>query len=386
MVRVTLHSQSVAFGWTLGCLLASLPGQELPKSTESKSFDVDEFFARSVVVDGTVNYYSTQTGSGIGQPDFNRDKRGLSVKAATGIDLGAINIRAERGLDSQLKLIESGGFKGAMLIRTAKDIDRALAEKKYGILFYVQKHYPLEGGVTALQRWYDKGLRVFQPQYNSRDGNQSPGERLGGGKDQKGGLTPLGRKVVAECFRLGIVVDLSHCNVQTTLETCAMARQRGVPVTANHTAARAVKDQDGKYIARYWRNATDREMLAIKATGGVVAVMGYGPYVRGPYQKLRLAPPPRSIPKATIDDYVAHLVHMVELIGPGHVGLSTDGYLDGSMAYNRTADGVLDSPRRWKAVIERMHAKGYSEADLQKIVGLNFLRVYRQVLKAKKTG
>ena len=60
------------------------------------------------------------------------------------------------------------------------------------------------------------------------------------------------------------------------------------------------------------------------------------------------------------------------------MGLCTDGYLDGTMAYDRTADGILDSPRRWKAAIQRLHDKGYSESDLQKIMGLNFLRTYRK--------
>jgi membrane dipeptidase len=78
---------------------------------------------------------------------------------------------------------------------------------------------------------------------------------------------------------------------------------------------------------------------------------------------------------------VAHVEYIVQLIGIDHVGLCTDGYLDGTMAHNRKADGVLDSPRRWKEVIIRLHQKGYSEEDLKKIMGLNFLRVYRQVLR-----
>ncbi len=122
-------------------------------------------------------------------------------------------------------------------------------------------------------------------------------------------------------------------------------------------------------------------MIAVKETGGVVGVMGYGPYLRGPYQQLRMTGPPPNIPRATVDDYVTHLNYMVKLIGVDHVGLCTDGYLDGTMAHSRKADGVLDSPRRWKVVIQRLHDIGYSEADLQKIMGLNFLRVYRRVFK-----
>jgi membrane dipeptidase len=180
---------------------------------------------------------------------------------------------------------------------------------------------------------------------------------------------------------LGIVVDLAHCNTQTTKDAAAIAGQYKTPITANHVGARNAKTKDGRWLARYARNATDEKLLAVSKSGGVVGVMGYGPYLRGPYQQLRMQPPEENITRATIDDFVIHVDYMVKLIGIDHVGLSTDGYLDGTMAHNRKADGILDSPRRWKEVITRLHDKGYIEQDLKKIMGLNFLRVYRQVLK-----
>ena len=83
----------------------------------------------------------------------------------------------------------------------------------------------------------------------------------------------------------------------------------------------------------------------------------------------------------TIDDFVAHVDYIAKLIGVDHVGFSTDGYLDGTMALSRRGDGVLDSPRRWMEAVKRLHSLGYSEDELKKIMGLNFLRVYRKVLK-----
>ena len=97
---------------------------------EEDGFDAEALFARSIVIDGTVNYYSTISGSGIGQPDFTRDKLGRTVKQATGIDVGGINLSSERSLDSQLSALTSGRFKGAMLIRSAADIHRAVARKR----------------------------------------------------------------------------------------------------------------------------------------------------------------------------------------------------------------------------------------------------------------
>lgn len=370
--------------------VAALAGVAACQSDEA-TWDVEALFARSVVIDGNVNYYSTISGSGIGCPDFDKDKDGRrSVKEVTGINIGAITLSSLRSLEAQLSSLEgrqlrSGArrpptFKGALLIRKAADLDRAIKEKKYGILFYTQTHFRLEGSVKPLQSYYDKGLRIFQLQYGGRDPNQGPLEKLGGGTDQKGGLTPLGVKVVHELIRLGMVVDLSHCNEETKLDTCKIAKAKGVPVTANHTAARNVKTADGKFLAHYARNITEKAAKAIADTGGVVAVMAYTGYLSGPYQTLRYSPPTRNVRPSTVDDYVAHIHYLVQLIGVDHVGLSTDGYLDGTMAHKRKADGILDSPRRWKVVIHKLHDLGYKDEDLQKIMGLNFLRVYRKVL------
>jgi membrane dipeptidase len=357
-------------------------GNQKQVDSTSVSFDVDELFRRSIVIDGTVNYYSTATGSGIGQPDFSSDNQGRTVKQATGIDIGGITLSRLESLQAQAASLMTGRYKGALLIRSAADIDEAVRTRQYGIMFYAQQHYPLNGTVENIEHWYDEGLRIMQLQYSARDANQEPEERLGGGPTQEGGLTQLGEKVVQELIRLGIVVDLAHCNTQTTIDTAKIAKQHNVPITANHVGARNVKSKDGRWLARYARNATDEKMLAVKNTGGVVGVMGYGPYLRGPYQELRMQPPEENIAHATVDDFVTHVEYVVNLIGIDHVGLCTDGYLDGTMAHNRTADGVLDSPRRWKEVIIRLHHKGYDEEDLQKLMGLNFLRVYRQILKS----
>ncbi|HIF31537.1 MAG TPA: hypothetical protein EYG57_18845 [Planctomycetes bacterium] len=63
--------------------------------------------------------------------------------------------------------------------------------------------------------------------------------------------------------------------------------------------------------------------------------MAYGPYLSGPYQQLRVTPPGPAIPHATIDDFVAHVDYIAKKVGVDHVGFSTDGYLDGTMAHDR---------------------------------------------------
>lgn len=331
-----------------------------------KPLDVAAFFAENPVVDGNVNYYSpTQS---IGANDFTKDIYGRSVKQATGIDFGAITLKSMASLQAQVRNFSSGTFKGARLILRAADFDTALKNNEYGALAYCQHHFPLNGSIQPIASWYSQGLRIVQLQYSAGDPNQGPLEKLGGGKGQTGGLTTLGTAVVYELIRLNMVIDLSHVNPQTTLETCAIARSKGVPVTANHTCAQEVKNASGQKIADYARNITDAEIKAIRDTGGVVGVMAYAPYLIRP-----------GIGK--IDDYIAHVEHVVKVAGIDHVAVSTDGYLDGTMPNNVKSDGILDSPTRWLEVGKRLDARGYSETDLQKLFGGNLLRVYKKILK-----
>ncbi len=84
----------------------------------------------------------------------------------------------------------------------------------------------------------------------------------------------------------------------------------------------------------------------------------------------------------TVEDFVQHLDYVVDLIGIDHVGITTDAYLDGEWVRgNVSGDGVLDGPDRYRAIVTRLYEMGYSEEELRKLLGLNFLRVYRQVLQ-----
>lgn len=139
-------------------LLTILPSAHAQESVNQKQvnstsakFDVDELFRRSIVIDGTVNYYSTATGSGIGQPDFSSDNQGRTVKQATGIDIGGITLSRLESLQAQAASLMTGRFKGAMLIRSVADIDEAVRTKQYGIMFYARQHYPLNGSVGKYQ-------------------------------------------------------------------------------------------------------------------------------------------------------------------------------------------------------------------------------------------
>jgi membrane dipeptidase len=332
---------------------------------ESSGFDVDAFLAEILVIDGNANYFTP--GTEIGEPDFGADENGLSVKASTFIDVGCITLDADYYAREKTRLAD-GTYSGARLIERYADIELSRSQGEYGVVFYTQKHSPLAGSVANLGAWHTDGLRVFQLAYGSGT-NETPEERLGGGSDQEGGLTALGAAVVEGLLRLGIVVDLSHTNEQTTLEAAAVARERCVPVIANHAPAYALRVDD-----RYTRGKTDDEIVAVADTGGVVGVFTYGPWIERTEGM-----------DADISDAVAHIDYMVSLVGVDHVGVATDGYLDGSWTPDAddnpqtSGDGLLDSPARYRYLAQALFDAGYSPLAIEKIFGLNFLRVYRAV-------
>ena len=134
------------------------------------------------------------------------------------------------------------------------------------------------------------------------------------------------------------------------------------PVTANHACV--------ERLTNHSRNKSDEELIAVARTGGVVGLTTINRFF------IRNTERP-----ATIDDFIAHLDHIVETIGIDHVGLSSDSQMDGDHRYEVDySDGPLCSYARWKHVAPKLHAIGYSREDLQKVLGLNFKRVYDQIL------
>ena len=133
-------------------------------------------------------------------------------------------------------------------------------------MFYLQRRPPsrgwlLEGDVANLRDWYADGLAVLQLSYgnSSKQDAEGPDERLGYGayEGDERGVTELGRAAIAEMNALGMVVDVSHCNKQTTLDAAALSTK---PIIATHANAEVLTPTP--------RNKSDEELLAIAATGG----------------------------------------------------------------------------------------------------------------------
>ena len=189
-----------------------------------------------------------------------------------------------------------------------------------------------------------------------------PGERLGygGNEGEIGGVTDLGRYAIAEMNAIGMVVDVSHSNRPTTLDTAALSTK---PIIANHANANALTPVS--------RNKDDEELLAIAGTGGVIGVT-----------TIRWMLDTDGDGAAGIDDFIAHIEYMVDLVGIDHVGISSDSPLAGwEESSGHYADADLAALDRWMRLTARLRARGWTEEDLAKLLGGNFLRVFREVLR-----
>ena len=172
-------------------------------------------------------------------------------------------------------------------------------------------------------------------------------------------MTDLGRAAIAEMNAIGMIVYVSHCNRQTTLDAAELSTK---PIVATHANAEA--------LTPVTRNKSDEELLAIAATGGVIGVT--------PIRRLLDTDGDGS---AGVDDMIAHIEYMVDLVGIDHVGVATDARMDGweiTSAYYTDADlAALD---RWTRLASRLYARDWTEEDLAKLLGGNFRRVFAEVL------
>ena len=239
-------------------------------------------------------------------------------------------------------------------------------------MFYVQLRPPdldwqLDGDVANLRHWYDEGLRILQLAYGDgpeRPDAHTPDERLGYGtygidEGVERGVTDLGRAAIAEMNVLGMIVDCSHCNRRTTLDAASLSSQ---PILTNHANAEA--------LTPHRRNKDDEELLAIARTGGVIGVT-----------TIRWMLDTDDDGRAGIDDFIAHIEYIADLVGIDHVGISSDADVNGwPQESGHYADADLAAPDRWVRLAARLRARGWTEEDLAKLLGGNFLRVFREVL------
>ncbi len=212
-------------------------------------------------------------------------------------------------------------------------------------------------GLELLRQYDDLGIRMLAPVWNNSNAlGEGVSNAYVDGTATSGGLTDLGRSVIAEMNRLGMVVDVSHMNEATFWEAMAATSS---PVVASHSCAYTLK--------HHARNLKDDQIRAIAENGGVVQVNFYRTFLT-------------SSKTVTVKTVVDHIDYIVKLVGIEHVGLGSD--FDGASM----PDGLTNASLMPNITAELV-SRGYSENDIRKILGGNTIRVFNAVwARATATG
>ena len=295
---------------------------------------------------------------------------------------------------------------------TPDDFRRLHGEGKFAIFISMLNAYPLGNDLDQLDKWAARGMRMFGFSYvgnNDWADSSRPLPFFNDTADALNGLSETGKQAVQRLNDLGVIIDVSQMSSKALEQVSQLSR---TPMVASHSAPRTLVDIP--------RNLSDAEMLLIKNSGGVVQIVGFSTYLRPlsqasqdklntlrsefdlpPLHTLEMALMPGDAiitvwpeqrfgqyasglygiveqePKATLKDYGDAIDYAVKKIGIDHVGISSD-FNDGG-----GVDGWKDVSETRNVTAELLQ-RGYSQADIAKLWGGNFLRVWDAVQKAAK--
>ena len=284
------------------------------------------------------------------------------------------------------------------LVLGPSDVAPLQAANKTGVLVAIEGGYAIENDLSLLRSFHKAGVRLMTlTHWNRTDWADASGDE----RAELGGLTAFGEQVVREMNRLGMIVDVSHVHDETFWDVLRVTTR---PVVASHSCARGLSD--------HFRNLSDEMLKALAANGGVVGINFAPGFLKvaldraqnealaevskkygltgnpGSWDKADPAVRARALAElnektaafdktvgvADVKTVVDHIDHVVKVTGNAdHVGIGSD--FDG---ISTTPKG-LENVGKLMGITEELRARGYKEADIRKILGGNFMRVFRAV-------
>ena len=260
--------------------------------------------------------------------------------------LDAAFAKAERLLD-EIEAMVAQSAHSVAIAYTPDDLYRLKREGRRALMLGIENGYAIGLAPQRVEHFRRRGV-VYMTLCHNGDNDLCDSAR---GNQEHGGLSELGRTVIREMNRVGMMVDLSHAAETTFYQAIETSR---TPIVCSHSSARALCDHP--------RNLTDDQLRALAASGGVAQVCLYDGFLR-------------KEGGATIDDAVRHICHMVEVAGIDHVGIGTDFDGDGGIIGCADASEVINLTRR-------LRTEGFTLQNIEKLWGGNFLRVMRTVQTA----
>ena len=330
-----------------------------------------------------------------GHTDFERLKKGMVGAQFWSVytpgdwrDSGYARVQLEQ-IDIARQVIAKYPDRLALAL-SANDIRRDFKQGKIGSLLGLEGGHAIENSLGALRAYYDLGVRYMTLTHNvTLDWADAANDSA-----KHGGLTPFGDSVVREMNRLGMLVDLSHVSPATMSDALNVSQ---APVIFSHSSARGLVDVP--------RNVPDSILRRLSANGGVVMVTFVPGFVspavllydqnttRPAIQELRkrfgddTAAITRATkewssthpaPRATLSQVADHIEYVRRLAGVDHVGIGGD--FDGISEVPQGLEDVSTYP----ALFAELARRGWSDNDLRKLAGENFLRVFTQAESVAK--
>ena len=315
------------------------------------------------------------------------DESGVDVAAGTYIGPGPVDGAFEEAVSgiAQARAMVDAMSDSMLLVLQADDIERAQREGKHGLIIDFQNTTPFSDQLGRIEMFHNMGLRMCQLTYNIAN-------LAGGGCTDfhKTGLTLFGRAVVERLNELDILVDVSHCSEQVGWDAMEISSS---PVIVSHSCSTAVCYHD--------RGKSDEFARAIADQGGFLGVVVIPGFIQ-------------ATTEATLDDVVDHVEHLVDVMGIEHVGIGTDkaGPGPGTDSMVEWPDGMRNDRltagpgafnytgfrleehrltddyhivgyedfRDWPNLTVKLAERGFKDEELRRLLGLNYLRIFRDVV------
>lgn len=292
--------------------------------------------------------------------------------------LGGLNLKDFSDLTADIsrwyrRFQVSGYFR---LVTTAAEAYQAKADGKVGVIFNLQNAAPIGEDLDKLDTLYNLGVRIIQLTYNLRN-------LLGDGCTERsqGGLSYFGARVVERMNQLGMVVDLSHCGYRTVMDALELS---SAPPAFTHAFCKELVEHD--------RAKTDEQLKAMAARGGYLGILAVPFFLS-------------KNPDAGLEVMLDHIDHAVEVMGIDKVGIGTDwgGWTSDvpeplragikqaffGMGFReehglRIGGGIGEMARYedWFQITRGLVSRGYSDAEIEGLLGRNFLNYFGKVVGA----
>lgn len=292
-------------------------------------------------------------------------------------------------LEAMTKNIEKNAAS-VELARTGADIERIVASGKIAMPLAIEGGHAIEDRLDLLRTFHERGVSSMTLTHNISHGWAD----AAAGKVRWNGLNDLGRQVIAEMNALGMVIDASHVSDETFYDVIAATKD---PIIFSHSGCRAINP--------HRRNVTDDMLRALAKNGGVIGVVFELTFLSQEYakaareQRAIARPILQKVPviadmdlriavehlsqgqdwplegKPTIENLLDHIDHAVKIAGVDHVGLGADMY-----PRTPSPEGIRGA-QDYMNITRGLKRRGYSDEDVRKIMGGNFLRIWKQVAR-----